>query len=604
MSRYRLVLPLLMLICGVAVWVMSQPNALIVAQTIPEPTALPLYALPNANLNRAYTSSTMALSAIDSRTLIAVNMLNNSVTIAVPSQSRLVTEIPVGRDPRSVVLSPDANRAVVANRADHTLSVINMNTQRVSATIPLNGYYPYGIVTEDGNLIYVALEGSSQIAVVDVNAGAVLYTIPVGQFPTGLALWGEFLYVTHLWSGDLSLIYLPQRRVIQTLETGSDTALFQSIELDISRGLAYLPQTRLNAQNPQLTYDSTAYPVVNVVNLQGLSVNTSQRIALDTADRPVNMPFALALDRFAQRLYVANAGTNNVSVIDINTGVARANLPVGANPRGIMLNRDNTLLFVHNMLDASITIFNTNTLIELDTLQLTRITLPIDQLLGAQLFHSAEDPRMSNSGWLSCATCHFEGYSDGNTWVGFPNGPSNTSTLFALPETVPYTWLGRWHDLAGIEEKIRWLQGGEGLILDQDLNGVLQPRIDLSLDLEVLTAYLNALPTPVPAPILNPDLFAEGQAVFDAQGCASCHVGTIGTNLQAVDVGTSNGVNIDTPTLRYLNDSAPYFHDGAAETLADVFRLEGTHQLIYSVSPEQIEALIYYLNHWSSIPLD
>src|SRR5690606_17358220 len=140
-----------------------------------------------------------------------------------------------------------------------------------------------------------------------------------------------------------------------SVRTGMDTALFQAMEPDVSRGVAYLPQTRLNAQNVALTYDTTAFPVVNVLDLRDLSVRRSDRISLDTADRPVNMPFAVALDRFNLRLYVANAGSDNVSVIDLTTGQARGHVPVGVNPRGILLNRDNTLLYVHNVLDGTVT---------------------------------------------------------------------------------------------------------------------------------------------------------------------------------------------------------------------------------------------------------
>ena len=184
--------------------------------------------------------------------------------------------------------------------------------------------------------------------------------------------------MTHFWSGEISLIYLPQARVVQTVSTGSDTALFQNFEPDITRGIAYLPQTRLNAQNTALTYDTTAFPVVNVVSLRDLCVLRDRRIALDTADRPVNMPFAVALDRFAQRLYVANAGSDSISVIDLNTGFARANIPVGANPRGILLNGDNTLLYVHSALDGTVTTIDTRSYAVTDVLPIINLNVSLD----------------------------------------------------------------------------------------------------------------------------------------------------------------------------------------------------------------------------------
>jgi cytochrome c peroxidase len=78
-------------------------------------------------------------------------------------------------------------------------------------------------------------------------------------------------------------------------------------------------------------------------------------------------------------------------------------------------------------------------------------------------------------------------------------------------------------------------------------------------------------------------------------------MGTTGTDLQLHDVGTGallperRGSQYDTPQLRWLWLSAPYFHDGSAATLRDVFEREGAHQLIYVVSPQDIDALVAYL---------
>lgn len=67
----------------------------------------------------------------------------------------------------------------------------------------------------------------------------------------------------------------------------------------------------------------------------------------------------------------------------------------------------------------------------------------------------------------------------------------------------------------------------------------------------------------------------------------------MGSDLQRYDVGT--GGTFDTPSLRYLWISAPYFHDGSAATLEDVFTLPGAHQLALKVAPDDISALVAYL---------
>lgn len=578
------------------------------AQDLPAPTPLPLYALPNASLSRASASSSIALVPGDGRTAVAANMLNNTATIFIPGQNLILAEVRVGQDPRSVAITPDSTRALVANRVDSTLSIIDIRQQQVTATIPLGGTWAYGVVTDESGLAYVSLMGSNEIAIVDLNASAETRRIPVPDHPAGLALWGDFLYVTHFWSGQVSLIYLPQGRIIQTVSTGLDTGVFQAIEPDVTRGIAYLPQTRLNAQNTTLTYDTAAFPVVNVLDLRDLSLRRASRVALDTADRPVNMPFAAALDRFSQRLYVANAGSNDVSVIDLNTGLARAHIPVGDNPRGIILNRDNSLLFVHNVLDGTVTTIQTIDQQILNVLPITNLTIPTDLLFGSQAFHSAVDPRLSADGWLSCATCHFDGLSDGRVWLGFPDGPRNTPLLYALPETVPYNWSGTWDEIEDVELKIRWLLAGEGLVEGAPNPPMGSPHAGVSPDLDVLTTYLLSLRPPASPPPHDSVLAARGAEVFLELNCTSCHVGTAGTSLETYDVGVGQsplerrGTSFDTPSLRWLWLSAPYFHDGSAATLRQMFELPGAHQLVYDVPVQDVDALVVYLLTLPTIP--
>lgn len=565
----------------------------VAAQT--EPTPFPLYALPDPRLTTALSTNTLALGR-DNRTLVAANMLNNSLSVISATQGQLVAEIPVGADPRSVALTADGTRAVTANRGDGTISVVNISDPAApqTTTIALGGALPYGVVIADDDTAYVSLQGSAEIVVINLLTSTVQTRIPVPPFPSGMSLWGDFLYVTHFWSGQISLIYLPSAQVVTTVNTGIDTGLSQAIEVDVTRGLAYLPQTRSNADNQALTFDTTVFPVVNVLDLRALQLQRASRITLDTADHPVNMPFAVALDRFRQWLFVANAGSNDVSVIDLNTGTARATIPVRSNPRGILLNRDNSRLFIHSVLDSTLTIVETRNLTIEDELTISDANIPVDTIIASQLFYSAADPRLSAQNWLSCANCHFDGMSDGRVWQGFPGGPRNTPVLYNLLETAPYNWSATWDELADAELKIRLLQGGTGLIESDSVSPTLgDPHTGLSLDLDVLSTYLSTLSGPPPSITADADQIARGQEVFEAQGCAECHEGSIGTNLQMQDVGT--GGSFDTPSLRWLWLSAPYFHDGSAATLRDVFMLSGAHQLIQTVPAEDIDALVVYL---------
>ncbi len=167
---------------------------------------------------------------------------------------------------------------------------------------------------------------------------------------------------------------------------------------------------------------------------------------------------------------------------------------------------------------------------------------------------------------------------------------------------MPYNWSATWDELADVELKIRWLQVGSGLIDAPEISPALgDPHAGISVDLDLLTQYLTTLQAPANPYSFPNDQIARGKAVFLLEKCDQCHVGPAGTDLQSHDVGTGNsplerhGSAFDTPSLRGLWLSAPYFHDGSAATLDAVFALPGTHQLIGKVSARDLDALVAYL---------
>ncbi len=507
------------------IWLLSLLILLLIAPVlraqVPDPTPLPLYALPDARTVRTYTSSTMAMTSTGSY-LVAANMLNNTISFAnvlIPTAASFVAEVPVGPDPRSVAITPDNNKVLVVLRGTDSLVVLDFLSHEVLATVPLGGALAYHVVADRNDRALVSLQGSNEIVEVDLDTYTISRRMSVPPGPAGLAVWGEFLYITHFWSGDISLLYLPQGKVVRVVSTGEDTGISQALDIDVARGLAYLPQTRANTQARHLTFDTTVFPVVNVLDLRDLTMATRERIALSAVDRPVNMPFGVVVDRFRNWLYVANAGSDDVSVIDLDTGLARANIPVGSNPRGLLLNRDNTYLFVHNVIDGSLTIVETANLTAIDVLPISNPVVSNDIIVGAQLFHSASDPRLSEDRWISCATCHFDGQPDGRTWYGLTGDARNTPPLYNLIETAPYTWTGSWDELQDVELKIRSLQVGTGLIEDYPVSPADgPPHAGLSFDLDLLAAYLLTLAPPENPNTVAPELSERGRAVFRGAG--------------------------------------------------------------------------------------
>jgi YVTN family beta-propeller protein len=331
-----------------------------------------------------------------------------------------------------------------------------------------------------------------------------------------------------------------------------------------------------------------------------------ERITLDTADQPVNMPFGVVLSNNGETLYVINAGSNDLSIIDLASGRAVGHVSVGANPRGIAIAPDGSRVFVNNVLDGSVTVVDTASNSVETTIPVSDIPLTPQVLLDKKFFNSSLEPKLSMDNWISCAVCHFDGTTDQRTWLGFPDGRRTTPSLLGVSETLPVHWSGDLDELADVELTIRVIQAGAGLINGKASDSLGMKHAGRSEDLEALVAYLETLeigdsPVPPITPAIN-----RGQRVFDDLGCATCHEAPLFTDHRTHDVGTGDprrernrhdrGMAFDTPSLRGLWATAPYLHDGTAPALADVFTTDtSTHNVLDRTSCDSRDDLLAFL---------
>ena len=541
----------------------------------------------------------------DGRLVVAVNPDSNSITLVNAITLAVVAEIPVGDDPRTLSLTPDSKMALVANHGSATLSTVDLGHAVEFTQYPV-GSMPYGVVT-NGIQAFVTEFGLGTVSVFDLKTGEFSTRIPVDAFPSGLALSrdGQSLFVTHLFTGLVTVIDLLTSTVRGTASTGADTNLSQFVVIAPDGTKAYLPQTRSNITNTALLFDTTVFPVVNVLDMAKLQLLVPERITLDTADEPVNMPFAAALSPDGKTLYLANAGSDDVSVIDLSTNRKLAHLAVGANPRGIAITPDGSRIFVNNVLDGTLSVINAKTLTVTDTIPVTEIPIAAPVLLGKKLFNSAAEPALTTDNWISCATCHFDGTMDARTWLGFPDGPRNTPSLVGVAQTLPIHWSGDLDELQDVEITIEEIQFGNGLIAGKAHDSLGPPHSGISEELDALATYIASIEIPLSPYGGDREVIGRGRSVFEALNCHTCHTPPLYTDLQLHDVGTGDptteknshgrGTNFDTPSLRGIWLTAPYFHDGSAATLQQVLRAGTTHNVSDNIDESELKDLIDFM---------
>jgi YVTN family beta-propeller protein len=542
-------------------------------------------------------SSTIAVTS-DGQRLLTANRDSGSLTVIDTARNAVISEVPVCSEPETVAV---AQRAFVAC-ADGILAAIDMASARVLARrdfgVPL-----FGVITE-GALLYVTSPAAGRLFVADAATLDVTQSMALADQPRGLALSGGRLYLTHFTSGALTIINPATNAVVKTIVTGLDHNLSQSIT--IAAGRAFLPQTRSNSGNPALLFDTTVFPVVSVIDLAREENLQRERVSIDIADRPVNMPLD-AIITTSGKMYVANAGSDDVSVIDMARGVAVAHPQVGSNPRGMTIAPDERFVYVNNTLSGTVSVIDTTTDQIAGEIIVTSIPLPPAVLNGKRLFHTSNRTDLGKDRWISCATCHFDGGADGRTWF-FRDGPRNTTALFGVSETLPMHWSGDLDELQDVESTVRNIQAGSGLAPGpsncEPACDAAPPNSGRSQDLDDLAAFMRFLRPPRHPGGYDRSAASRGAALFfdRSTGCASCHSPPLYTDRRKHDVGTGRGplerkgTAFDTPSLRGIYATAPYFHDGSAATLLDVVSgAEGTHGDARSLTPAQKNDLVEFL---------
>ena len=183
--------------------------------------------------------------------------------------------------------------------------------------------------------------------------------------------------------------------------------------------------------------------------------------------------------------------------------------------------------------------------------------------LGRVLFHRTGDVAISRDG-RSCASCHPDGREDALTW-STPEGPRQTVMLAGrLAGSAPFGWTGA---NPTVEEHVKHTF--------ERLEGSGLPERETA----ALTAYVASMAAPrmsERAEARRAAVLARGKELFfDAQTqCSSCHVGGGGTDGTPHDVGSRAKVDksaaFETPSLRFVAGTAPYFHDGRYATLLEM----------------------------------
>lgn len=316
------------------------------------------------------------------------------------------------------------------------------------------------------------------------------------------------------------------------------------------------------------------------------SYTSQQRYPLGTPSIGSGDPGAMVVTENDTTLIVIS-GVNQVA-FRTASHMPFERLRTGTRPEAICLDREQRRAFIANRFDDSITVVSLEG--KAPTVETTISLGDIRELTlaeqGEQTFYDAS---VSLDGWFSCHSCHTDGHTNGQRADTFGDedrgAPKKVVSLRGVSDSGPWAWTG---SKSSLHEQIK-----TSLIIS------MQTQIPTDeLPVERLSAYLNTL---APAPSLHltrkempsHEMLAEAKTVFESVGCQNCHAGSALTSQDTYDVGIHDeqGATLfNPPSLRGVSQRSPYFHDGRAETLADVLKTSH-HNSEMPLSETQIEQL-------------
>jgi cytochrome c peroxidase len=272
-------------------------------------------------------------------------------------------------------------------------------------------------------------------------------------------------------------------------------------------------------------------------------------------------------------------------------------------------------------------------------IQPAKVTRPALVELGKKLYF---DPRLSKSGFISCNSCHnlsMGGTDNLSTSIGdkWQQGPINAPTVLNSKMNLAQFWDGRAKDLKA-QAGGPIANPGEMAFTHRLAVEVLEsipayvgefekafgsPGVDIDRVTTAIAAFEETLVTPNGRfdKWLKGDKKAlsaqelAGYELFKDSGCVACHNGEAvgGSSFQKMGVmepyqtkSKAEGLagvtgkdadrfNFKVPTLRNVEMTYPYFHDGAYWTLTEVVDLMGRLQLGKKFSPEENASIVAFL---------
>ena len=302
--------------------------------------------------------------------IIQTNSAGDNVHIIDPATNRVVGEIHGIEVGHGAAAAPDGRSIYVSNEADSTLDVVDARTLRLTAKVPLTGHPNNISISKDGRRVYVAIrQAPGAVDVIDTPTLTRVKSIPIegdvhntyvtpdGRYVIAGSIAGktataidqrteEPVWVMHFDLGVRPMAFeqnadgSTKRMFVQLTEvngfavvdfaTHTEVARIELPKLGPGKEPVYVGGNAshgmiVSADNKRLVVDSRLNSAVYVYSLPDLKLQGSIDVGI--------APDWVTLTPDGNTAYVANAGSNSVSVVDVVRMREITRIPVGQVPK-------------------------------------------------------------------------------------------------------------------------------------------------------------------------------------------------------------------------------------------------------------------------------
>jgi PQQ-dependent catabolism-associated beta-propeller protein len=313
--------------------------------------------------NLALVLALLAASAAGAETVYVSNEQDNTISVIDGGTLAVTATIPVGRRPRGIALSPDKSQLYVAVGDDNRIDVVDLASRKVVDALPSGEDPELFVVHPDGKRLFVANENDNLVSVLDLEAKRVIEEIQVGVEPEGMAVSpdGRLVVCTSETTSMAHFIDAKTYEVVDNVlvDTRPRMAAFtadgkqvwvsselrgtvtvmgaehRGVEAIIEFPVPGVPRDLVQAVGIALARDGRGYVALGPANrVAEIDAKSFRVLRYYLVGQRV---WHIALSADEKRLYAANGGSGDVTVIDLLRQEPVKSIPVGRSPWGVVV---------------------------------------------------------------------------------------------------------------------------------------------------------------------------------------------------------------------------------------------------------------------------